>query len=113
MAIGQLKIDTDIVRLVTTAGLAGMALALRLSFGLGSRDVTRNVTDGFYARTTFLIGEEMEVLCERGTLSSITPTQTILERDGHRIAAARSVLLLERRAVIIARRTAHHRAADR
>jgi small-conductance mechanosensitive channel len=93
MAIAQLKIDTDIVRLITTGLLAGMALAFGLSFGLGSRDVTRNIIAGFYARKTFLIGEEMEVAGERGTLTSITPTQTILERDGQRIAVANSVFL--------------------
>ena len=36
MAISQLQIDTEIIRVVTTAVLAGMALAFGLTFGLGS-----------------------------------------------------------------------------
>lgn len=93
MAISQLRIDTDIVRLVIAALLAGFALAFGLSIGLGSRDVTRNILAGFYARKTFQIGEELEIAGERGTLTSITPTQTILEQDGRTVAVANSVFL--------------------
>ncbi len=50
MAIAQLKIDTDIVRIVTSFVLGGAALAFGLSFGLGTRDIIRNIAAGFYAR---------------------------------------------------------------
>jgi len=93
MAISQLKIDTDIVRLVIAALLAGFALAFGLSIGLGSREITRNILAGFYARKTFQIGEELEIAGERGTLTSITPTQTILDQDGRIIAVANSAFL--------------------
>lgn len=95
MAISQLQIDTEIIRVVTTAVLAGMALAFGLTFGLGSRDVTRNILAGFYARKTFEIGKEMEVKGERGELKSITPTQTLLQQDGRVVAVANSVFLEE------------------
>ena len=93
MAVAQLKIDTEIIRLVTAALLAGIALAFGLSFGLGSREITRNVMAGFYARKTFRIGEELEIAGEKGTLTAITPTQTILERDERIIAIANSAFL--------------------
>ena len=93
MAISQLQIDTEIIRVVTTAVLAGMALAFGLTFGLGSRDVTRNILAGFYARKTFEIGKEMEVRGERGELKSITPTQTLLQQDDRVVAVANSVFL--------------------
>ncbi|MDH3207329.1 MAG: mechanosensitive ion channel [Gemmatimonadota bacterium] len=93
MAIGQLQIDTDIIRVVTAAILAGMALAFGLAFGLGSRDVTRNILAGFYARKTFEIGKEMEIRGERGELKSITPTQTLLQQGDRVIAVANSVYL--------------------
>lgn len=95
MAVGQLQIDTEIIRVVTTAILAGMALAFGLSFGLGSRDVTRNILAGFYARKTFDIGQEMEVRGERGELKSITPTQTLLQQGDRVVAVANSVFLEE------------------
>ncbi len=93
MAIAQLKVETEIIRLVTAAVLAGAALAFGLSFGLGSREITRNIIAGFYARKTFQVGEEIEVAGERGMLTSITPTQTILEQQGRTVAVANSIFL--------------------
>ena len=95
MAVSQLQIDTEIIRVVTMAVLAGMALAFGLTFGLGSRDVTRNILAGFYARKTFDIGREMEVRGEKGELKSITPTQTLLQQDDRVVAVANSVFLEE------------------
>ena len=93
MALGQLRIDTEIVRLVTAGVLAAGALGFGLSLGLGTRDITRNILAGFYARKVFRIGEEMEIGGERGTLKAITPTQTLLEHDQRTIAVANSVYL--------------------
>ncbi len=93
MAIGQLRIDTEIVRLVITALLGGFALAFGLSFGLGSRDITRNMLAGFYARKTFQMGENLEVGQARGRLTAITPTQTLLEDEGRIVAVANSAFL--------------------
>ncbi len=95
MAVGQLQIDTEIVRLVTAALLAGLALAFGLSFGLGSRDITRGIIAGFYARKTFQMGEPLEIRGETGTLMAITPLQTLLEKDGKVIAVANTVFLEE------------------
>lgn len=95
MAISQLQIDTEIIQIVTTAVLAGMALAFGLTFGLGSRDVTRNILAGFYARKTFDIGREIEIRGERGELKSITPTQTLMQQGDRVVAVANSVFLEE------------------
>jgi small-conductance mechanosensitive channel len=93
MALGQLRIDTEIVRLVTAGVLAAGALGFGLSLGLGTKEITRNILAGFYARKVFTIGEEMEIRGERGALKAITPTQTLLERDNRTIAVANSVYL--------------------
>lgn len=95
MAIGQLQIDTDIIRVVTSAILAGFALAFGLAFGLGSRDVTRNILAGYYAKKTFEVGREMEIRGERGELVSITATQTLLQQGDRVVAVANSVYLDE------------------
>ncbi|MFH1764206.1 MAG: hypothetical protein ABIF09_08450 [Gemmatimonadota bacterium] len=95
MAVSQLQIDTEIIRVVTTAILAGLALAFGLTFGLGSREVTRNILAGFYARKTFQLCNEMEVRGERGELRSITPTQTLLQQGDRVVAVANSVFLEE------------------
>jgi len=79
MAIGQLQIDTNMVRIVTSFALGGTALAFGLSFGLGTRDVVRNITAGFYLRKYLLIGESVEIAGQTGILRSITATHVLLE----------------------------------
>lgn len=96
MALAQLQINTDIIRIVTLCFLSGLALAFGLSFGLGTRDVTRNIIAGFYARKIFKAGVPMEIRGERGVLKAITPTQTLLETEQHEtVAIANSVYLEE------------------
>jgi small-conductance mechanosensitive channel len=95
MALSQLKIHTDIIRLVTLCTLAGLALAFGLSFGLGTREITRNIVAGFYARKLFRTGEEIEIRGERGILKAITPTQALLEQDSKTVAIANSTFLEE------------------
>ncbi|MGE3703828.1 MAG: hypothetical protein AB7I13_01050, partial [Vicinamibacterales bacterium] len=79
MAMGQLRIDTDMVRIFTVCLLSGFALAFGLSFGLGTRDVTRNIMAGFYARKVFQPGDRVEIRGQRGVLKSIMATQTLIE----------------------------------
>lgn len=88
MAIGQLKIDTEMIRLVTTGLMAGGALAFGLSFGLGSREVTRDVLAGFYARQQLVPGDTVQVDDVRGVLLSVGPTQTLIEVEGDTVAVA-------------------------
>jgi small-conductance mechanosensitive channel len=95
MAIAQLKIDTDMVRIFTVCLLSGFALAFGLSFGLGTRDITRNILAGFYARKVFQPGDPVEIRGHRGVLKSIMATQTVVEHDQGVILFANSVFLDE------------------
>jgi small-conductance mechanosensitive channel len=95
MAVGQLRFDTDMVRIVTICTLSGFALAFGLSVGLGARDITRNVLAGFYARKIFSPGDPLELRGERGVLRAITATQTLIQQDTGLIAVANSVFLDE------------------
>ena len=81
MAIGQLQIDTNMVRIVTSFILGAGALAFGLAFGLGTRDVVRNITAGFYLRKHLLIGENVEIAGQSGILRSITATHVVLEGE--------------------------------
>ena len=95
MAIAQLKIDTDMVRIFTVCLLSGFALAFGLSFGLGTRDITRNILAGFYARKIFQPGDSVEIRGYRGVLKSITATQTMVEQEQGFVTFANSVFLDE------------------
>ena len=93
MAIAQLKIDTDIVRVVTSLVLGGGALAFGLSFGLGTRDIVRNVTAGFYARRVLTVGKPLEIAGQQGTLHAITATHLVLRSGDQETSVANSVIL--------------------
>ncbi len=95
MAVTQLKIDTEMVRLFTAFCLAGFALAFGLSFGLGSREVTRNILAGFYARKFLKIGEQVEIKGERGTVTAVTSTHTLIESEDKTISISNGTFLEE------------------
>ncbi|MCB9549574.1 MAG: mechanosensitive ion channel [Myxococcales bacterium] len=80
-AVSQLKIDTDVVRIVTTCGLAGFALAFGLSTGLGSRDMVRNILAGFYLRKLFQAGDRLRFGEVEGVLKGVTAVQTLIETE--------------------------------
>ena len=94
MAISQLRIDTEMVRLVTSVLLAGAALAFGLSFGLGTRDLVKNLVAGFYARKVLEVGKTVEIAGQQGTLAAITATHIILEQpDKQSVSIANTMFL--------------------
>ncbi len=93
MAIAQLKIDTEIVRIVTSFILGAAALAFGLSFGIGTRDIVRNIAAGFYVRKILVIGRPLEVAGQRGVLRAITATHVIIQSDGQETTLANAVIL--------------------
>jgi len=95
MAVTQLQIDTAIIRSVVMILLAGASLALALSFGLGSRDITRNLVAGYYARKIFEPGREIEIQGRRVILAGIAPVHTLLEEEGQLTSIPNSVFLEE------------------
>ena len=95
MALGQLRIDTEIIRLVTSFCLAGMALAFGLSFGLGAREVTRNILAGFYARRILRVGKPLEIAGQSGILKAVTPTHALIESGEQTIAVSNGAFLDE------------------
>jgi hypothetical protein len=93
MALAQLKINTEIIHIVTVCTLSALTLAFGLSFGLGTRSLTRDVVAGFYARKLFQPGDALEVAGVRGTLRVIAATQAVLDADSHMITIANTTLL--------------------
>ncbi len=95
MAVTQLKIHTDVIRMVVQITLAGAALAFALSFGLGARDATRNLLAGFYARRIFKIGQPISVAGHQGELAGITAQVVIIAVEGRLLTLPNSVFLDE------------------
>jgi small-conductance mechanosensitive channel len=95
MAVTELQIDTDVIRSVVLVLLAGLALALALTFGLGTRDITRNLVAGFYARKLFKPGDRIEIAGRSGILAGISPVQVVIEEDGAMTTIPNKVFLEE------------------
>lgn len=95
MAVSQLNIETEIVRIVTTVLLAAAGLAFALSIGLGTRDVSRNVVTGFYVKRLLEPGTVAEIGGHRGTVIGVTATHTLLQTDTGIVRLANSRFLDE------------------
>jgi len=95
MAVGQLRIDTEIIRIVTGILLAGVSVAFGLSFGLGTRDLTRNLLAGFYARRILRIGEPVALGGQQGMLRAITSTHVLIEDENGRLSSVSNVAFME------------------
>jgi hypothetical protein len=93
MAIGQLKIDTEMVRIVTSILLGAGALAFGIAFGLGTRDIVRNLVTGFYTRRLLVVGQDLTIAGHTGILTAITSTHTVLNSEGYDIVVANSKFL--------------------
>lgn len=93
MAVTQLRIETDVIRSVVLVLLAGLSLALALTFGLGTRDVTRNLVAGFYARKLFRPGERIEIAGRTAILAGIAPVHAVLDEDGALVTVPNAVFL--------------------
>ena len=93
IALGQLQVDTRILNILTIVIFSGVSLGFALTFGLGTRDTTRNLIAGFYARRVFGTGQRLEVAGARGVLRSISATQTLLDGEGRSFAIPNRVFL--------------------
>jgi Conserved TM helix/Mechanosensitive ion channel len=93
MAIGQLKIDTAMVRIVASILLGAGALAFGIAFGLGTRDIVRNLVTGFYTRRLLAVGQDLTIAGHTGILTAITSTHTVLNSEGYDIVVANSKFL--------------------
>ena len=93
MAFAQLKIDTDIVRIVTSFVLGGAALAFGISFGLGTRDIIRNITAGFYVRKFLRVGRRLNISGYEGVLKQINATHLVLTSEDHEINISNAIFL--------------------
>jgi small-conductance mechanosensitive channel len=93
MAMSQLKIDTEMARIVTIFVLGTAGLAFGLAFGLGTRDIVRDILAGYYIRKFLAIGKSLEIAGQRGILTAIKATHTVLNSEGQEIAVANSTFL--------------------
>jgi small-conductance mechanosensitive channel len=79
ISIQRLGVDVTILQESFITMLAIVLAGLALAFGLGGRDVARNVLAGYYARDVYKIGDTLSVAGEQGVLIAIGTLNSELE----------------------------------
>ena len=86
LAVGQLRIQTELFNRVVEIVLVASGGALGLALGLGMRDVARHLVTGVYARELFRPGTELSIGEDTGTVDEVGPLFTRLAgRDGRHL----------------------------
>ena len=94
-ALAQLGISTEILTAILGIVIVALALAVALAFGLGSRDVAREVSAGRYVGGAFRVGQTISVDGIRGEIASLETAATVLRTDDGRTVRIPNHLLLE------------------
>ncbi|MBC8509175.1 MAG: mechanosensitive ion channel [Chloroflexi bacterium] len=71
LAVEQLGLDITLLTNTLTNLITILVAGLALAFALGGHQIARNVLAGYYAREQFVLGEELTIDGERGTLEAI------------------------------------------
>ena len=95
LALDQLGIATTLLNTAVAAVLAAAALALALAFGIGSRDLARNIMAGFHAKEAFGVGQTLRVGAHTGRLVEIGPVKTVLETESGLVSLPNATLTEE------------------
>jgi small-conductance mechanosensitive channel len=94
MGVGALGVPTTLLVALTAILLGGMALTLALSFGLGGRELAREVSTGRYVAQSFRVGQTVTVAGVSGRIRALEATTTVLEDDSGRTIRVPNHLLV-------------------
>lgn len=101
LALGQLGIQTTLLSTVTVVLITAIALALALAFGIGSRDVARNIMAGMHVKDNYTIGQALKVRGISGKVVNVGTVKTLLETDGGLVSLPNTVLIDEEVTVLL------------
>lgn len=94
IGLAQLGISTGLLDTVIAIVLGGAVATVTLAFGLGGRDVARQVTAGRSLAVSFEVGQTISVEGMRGEIVALEPAAVILrEPSGRRLRIPNHVLL--------------------
>lgn len=79
VALGQLGVPTAILTALAAIVAASAALTISLAFGLGGRELAREVSAGRYVRAAVEQGQEVTIDGRRGQVVAIESAFTVLE----------------------------------
>ncbi len=94
LAVGQLKLQTDLINQIIIIGLVAIAVAVSLSIGLGTREISKNLVAGVYLRDILEEGNTIKIGDVEGELFILGPSSlTIMTSDNKKVVIPNSTLL--------------------
>jgi small-conductance mechanosensitive channel len=81
LALAQLGISTTILTVLAGIVAGGAVLTVALAFGLGGRELAREMSAGRYVGSAFQVGQEITVRGHRGQIVAIEGASTVLGTD--------------------------------
>jgi small-conductance mechanosensitive channel len=93
--LALLGIPTEILTAMIGVVILAAALTLSLAFGLGSRDVARQLSAGRYVGAAFAIGQTISIDDVSGEIVALETAATVLRTADGRIVRVPNHLLLE------------------
>lgn len=94
-AVAQVGVSTEFLTLLVAIVFVAAALTVSLAFGLGSRDVARQVSAGRYVGGSYRIGQTIAVDGVRGEIVALESAATVLRSDEGATLRVPNHLLLE------------------
>jgi small-conductance mechanosensitive channel len=95
LALEQLNIQTTLLVALAVILVATIALTLGLAFGMGNRELARNIMAGFHAKEMFNPGQTLTIRNHTGRLVSIGPVASVLETENGRVSIPNQALVNE------------------
>lgn len=94
IVLEQLEIGTALLNSLVEITLIAAGIALALSLGLGTKDVSRNIISGVYARDIFKNGDSVKIEDDSGVVEEIgTVTSLVRHKNGEAVYIPNSVLI--------------------
>ena len=93
LAIAQLDIDVSLLNMLISGLIAAIGVAIALSFGLGTREYSREVVAGVYVKDQFKRGDHIKLENIEGTIKIVDSVCTQIETDQGIVSIPNSKLL--------------------
>ncbi|MCH9697043.1 MAG: mechanosensitive ion channel [Gammaproteobacteria bacterium] len=94
LALSQLNIDTTLLNTVIQIIFSAIAVAVALSLGLGTRQLSQNIVYANYARDSFQQGSRIKFMDHQGTVVRVGTVETTIESDDGKLVHIPNSLLM-------------------
>lgn len=99
LAINQLAIETELLNQAISIVLLAVGVALALSLGLGTKEISTLIISGNYLRDIYSVGEKILVDEIEGEILSIGTTKTIIKTEDNKEVSISNSYLLTTKAI--------------